>query len=207
MRRLVFFMLAGAVSPAFATINLRFDSTGPGQTVDFVYQGNAESAFGGVLNFTLDPAGANTPLQLYCADLKHFIGGGQQYGVNLTSTLSEPQYSVAGSIVSNSAGSVVTNDDATALQVAVWASVYGCNLATNSGGTFQLDAGWYAGHAGVVNTAIVMTSAGISNLSDAMHYNPVPEGSGQGQIGPVPEPTSLIAVGLGLAALAKRRRR
>lgn len=195
--------LLACVASSFASITLRFDSTGFGQGIDYVYNSNSRSNFAGMLNFT--DMTNSTAVGLFCVDLEHFISGGQTYQTSCTSTISEPTFQLAGSVVSNNYASVVDNDSATALQIAVWAARYGCNLATNTGGTFQLESTWYSNHASIINAAIGMTTIASSNLMDANHYTADPTGSGQDQLGPVPEPATLIGAGIALAALARRK--
>ena len=205
MRFALILGLAACVTPSFAAITLQYNSTGLGQSIDYVYNSSAKTGFAGQLNFT--DLTNNVALQLYCADLNDLISGGQTYNVNLSPTISDSAYQLAGSIVSNFYSTVTSNDDATALQVAVWYAIYNGNVATNTGGTFQLDSTWYSTHASVVNQAIAMTGTASSNVLDAVLYKADPQGSGQDQIGPVPEPITMLALGAGLAAMARKRRK
>ena len=197
--------LVACVTQSFASISIRFDNTGLGQGIDYVYNGNGRSNFAGQLNFTnLTDSVAFTT---YCVDLDHLIGGGQTYTVNLVPTIGDATFSQAGSVYANNYAAVATNDAAAALQIAIWASRYGTDLATNSGGTFQLESNWYTNHGSIIAAAQSMVALGVNNPLDANRLVPDPEGSGQAQLSPVPEPASLLAVGAGIAALARRRRK
>lgn len=198
--------LAACLTPsAFASITLHFDGTHEGQNIDMVYNGSAHTVYAGLLNFT-DQTN-NVLLRLYCADLDHFISGGQVYDVDPVSTIGLGALEVAGSVCSNSYYTVASDDSATALQIAIWASLYGTDLSTNSGPSFQLDGTWYSNHGSIISSAIAMVNLGVSNPMAATYYKPLPSDAGQAQLGPVPEPASFLAVGAGLAALARRSKK
>lgn len=198
-------LLAACVTPSFASITIRFDSLGYGQGIDYVYNGNNRSNFAGQLNFS--DLTNNVAFATYCVDLDHFIGYGQTYNVNPTPTLGDGTFQLPGSVYANSQASVASNDAGTALQIAIWAARYGTDLTMNTGGTFQLQSGWYSAHTGIVNTAIAMLNLGGSNPIDAYRLAPDPIDGGQAQLAPVPEPASMLAIGAGIAAIVRRRRK
>lgn len=195
--------LASLAIPSFASISIRFDNTLMGSSIDYVFQGNGASGFAGQLAFT--DLTDNSTFTSFCVDIDHHIGGGQTYDVDCSNTLGDAVYEYSGSVLANSAAAVTNNDSATAMQIAIWASRYGGDLVTNTGG-FHLESNWYANNGAIVNQAIGMMNLGASNLMDAQLLMPNPVESGQAQLRTVPEPASMVALGLGILAVARKRR-
>ena len=204
-RALTILGLAICASSAFAQISIRFDSTGLGRNVDMLFDGSSMTAFAGQLNFT-DQTN-NKALQTYCVDLENVITGGQNYNVNVQNTLGNPTFERAGSIHRANNTTVASNNAGAALQIAIWAARYGTNLSTNTGSRFKLSNSWYNNHQSIINEAIAMTQNGDANPGNALLYNPTQSNCGQAQIGSVPEPASIIALGVGAVGLLRRRKR
>ncbi len=205
MRLVLFAGLAVVATAVQASITIQFTGVDLGGSASYFYNGNAKSSFAGRLNFA--NLTDSSSFKTYCVDLDNAISGGQTYDVNITNTLGDSTFEFAGSVFANSYASVTNSDEATALQLAIWAARYGTDNTLLSGGTFQLDSGWASSNATIVSLAQSYYNAGISSVSDALHYDPIPAGSGQGQLGPVPEPGSMLACGLALGALLKRRKK
>lgn len=172
-----------------------FTGVGLGKSVTLsgAYNG---SVFAGQLHFS-DAKFGN--LTTYCVDLFNQIRTGMTYPVVLKdSTTAESGYKRAGNIVAAAAGQAKSADAAAGLQLAVWKTLY-------DGGSTN----WSTGKVRVQASGSVMNYANkflcySSQLGKANFYQTT-TCVGQSQMGAVPEPGSMIA--MGMAALACYRRK
>lgn len=200
-------LVAGVVASANADV-MRFTSLGRGKTISYKFNGSTVTGFAGELNFRQESTGDH--FTTMCIDLQHHISIGNQWSYATQDSLSaSTELRRGGNVYGNNFGGLTNNDEAAALQIAVWATRYGLNLTTNTNSnsnSFKLDSGWYGSHGAIVAKAIQYANSADVNHA-ALLYNPIPSTAGQGQVGAVPEPATLVALGLGLAAAARRRRK
>ena len=185
--------------------DIRYEGSGLGVgSIDYRFNGNKRSAFAGQLTFK--DLQKNILFKSMCADLEHVIENGQVYNViEKDSTTQGSRIAKAGSVFANNIASVNSDNKAAALQIAVWAARYGTNLYTNSGGDFQLEWSWVNNHGSIFSQA--KNYFGNDDTNSAVYLKPSPIDGGQAQLRPVPEPFTLLAAGLGIAVLAKKRRK
>ncbi|MBS1713501.1 MAG: hypothetical protein JST30_04110 [Armatimonadetes bacterium] len=205
MKTTLSLVFLGALAASAQAYDIRYEGSGLGVGgVDYKFYGSKRSAFAGQLTFK--DLQKNILFKSMCADLEHTISNGQVYNVvEKDSATQGSRISKAGSVFANNVASVNSDNKAAALQIAVWAARYGTNLNTNSGGDFQLEWSWVSSHGSIFSQA--KAYFGNDDQNSAVYLKPSPIDGGQAQLRPVPEPFSLLAAGLGLAALAKKRRR
>lgn len=190
-----------AATAAQATMTYLGSHAGAGLTVN--YNGNNMNVFAGKLKFKDNTTNAN--FMSVCADLDNVISNGQTwtFGTALTSTLGTNK-KAAGHILATNWFGATTNDQCLALQVAVWEAVYdfnGTNTANFGGGIFK--ATLNAGQLALANGYY----AAATGSGDAIYFGPLPSNAGQGQMTVVPEPATLGALGVGLAAMLRKRKK
>lgn len=202
-----FFILAMAVSAAAissASSTIKFLGTNGGKSVEIKYNGNSKTVFAGKMNFkNLD---SSTFFQTVCGDLNNFISGGQSWLVNERNATSvSASMGAAGNIVAKYFNAADNNEKKAALQLAVWEAVYDFNGGTNP----NFDSGVFQGKnlsSSLKNQAKLYYMA-VNMAGAAIYFEPQPSNAGQGQLGLVPEPATMAILGLGVAALARRRRK
>ena len=206
MRKVFGIVWVGFVLSAVAgAYEIRFENTGRGRTVDYVFKGNSRSNFAGDLTFT--DLRTNLLFRTMCGDLDNVIQDGDQYNVvEKQSNTMGGGYQKGGTVFAKNIDAANTNNRAAALQIAVWAARYGTNLGTNSGGDFQLDSGWIANNTSIYNQAVSYFNSANQGPANALFLEPSPVNGGQAQYAPVPEPVSLLAMGSGVALLLRRRK-
>lgn len=187
----------GVVASSFA--NLTFVGTNGGESISIDYFGNSRGVFAGRLEFTL----SGNQLFTYCVDLDNTINGGQSWACwSFNTSTQVANLQTAGHILANSFGLADTAEKKAGLQIALWEAMYDGLSANLGAGDFQVT----SASANALTHAATYSAYGTT-AGDAIYYRPEPIDAGQGQIGIVPEPATMAAIGIGLAALARRRRK
>lgn len=192
-----------AFCPANAILTYMGTDCGENVTLAGIFNGGV---FAGKLKFndSLNACGVGFNFLTVCADLQHTIGTGNQWNPTCTLTGSmSANYALAGNIVDQYFNSAVLNPDCAGLQLAVWEAIY-------DGGVFDLNNGnvQATGSAGALAAAAFYYN-NVSSTNSAMFiddFNQVPGTFiGQGQLTPVPEPGSMVALACGAAIVILRR--
>lgn len=164
------------------------------------YSGNV---YAGLLKFDESSLGT---LKTFCVDLDHAISSGQSWPDSIweTSTYGVAGVQYAGNLIAADYAQVDSKAKAVGLQLAIWEARYDDINNPNP----DFDNGEF--------TASGMSSGALAAANSFWQDRLTPgnallirneNGHGQDQLTPVPEPASLAAIGIGFAALLRRRRR
>jgi hypothetical protein len=187
---------------AHANIKYMGVDLGQGQAVD--YNGTPMNVFAGKLNFL--NLNTNVNFKTVCGDLGNVISNGQQWNcVPLQASSVSANMGAAGRIVAGAFYLPTNNEQAAALQLAVWEAVY--DAGTNAG-TADFTTGVFKTN--ISSNLLTLANTYYSYVNtpgEAIYFQPNPLNAGQGQLAPVPEPATMLTLGAGLLIAARRRRK
>lgn len=213
---ILFSMLAATVAPATALPTLDIIGTGKGKNtkISLNFGSDFDSVFSGELNLELVTGMGTTQFRGFCTDADLRAPGGS-WGVSILDTNSlHPNGSRIAYLVNKYLPGITasgTNDEGRALQLAIW------ELSEESSGTFDLSGGSFRASetngnplsAATLNwtqTYLADIGTGVGPFY-ASNLNSSGRQFSQNMVTAVPEPASIAAIGFGLAAVLRRRRR
>lgn len=213
---LLLLTMAAMVAPATALPTLDILGTGKGKNVKISLDGGSDydSVFAGELKLELVTGIESTRFRGLCTDADLRAPGGS-WGVQVLDTNSlAPNGARIAYLVNKYLPGITasgSNDEGRALQLVVW------ELSEESGGTFDLTDGSFRAKETNGNplsaATVTWTATYLADLGSgvAPFYASNLDGQGrqlsQNMVAAVPEPGTIAAIGLGLAAVLRRRRR
>lgn len=203
MKKVIIAAVATAIAglATASPFDIKFTGTGAGAGANITWFGNVMNVFAGKLNFVKNPSGP--AFTTVCADLGHYISGGQVYNVDLQFSSAAPaNVALAGRIVAANFASATSNEQAAALQLAVWEALYdGASTPSFGGGNFCTN-----GSTHNYDNLATQYYLNCPTNGEALYYKTTGN-TGQSQLGVVPEPAALTALLAGMGVLAMRRKR
>jgi hypothetical protein len=185
--------------PTFAMADIvKVESFGPGMGIDYKFDGANQSNRAGQINIKWN--GVST--WSYCVDLEYQVRIGNEYGA--TSIAPPPgAYLAAAYLADMFRAGADTHVEAAALQAAIWESIYGSRFELTDTDATLL--GYYDTY------VAALPAPGTFNGSNYVYLDLYTKGypcdEKQDLITGVPEPGTLLLMGLGLIGLAGLRRK
>jgi hypothetical protein len=173
------------------------------EAVNIVYKGSSLNVWSGPVSASFK-GGSN--FDSYCVDLDHWINLPTAYEVK-TSPINSLMYGGRAAFLYNQyASGVDSKVKGAALQVAIWDVIAdnGDGLGSGDFKTKNLS----ADVKDLANSYLAASSgkSGVAVLFEAIDHGPNCD-KNQNFMGPVPEPASMAVLGMGVAALLRRRRK
>jgi len=191
-------------NPSGTNVNMQYTSVDPNNQVTINTGGSNFNVLAGQMNFKVN----NVMMKGYCIDLEQFANTNVQTYEKFEHTAGR-----VGWILEQLEGPT-TSTQRSALQVAMWELVYdyandGSAFVPNlAAGNFKLIS---SADANVASTAVNYLNTMFSSTANVAGYNRYHSDSFQDYVSfnanPVPEPATMLALGLGAAFVARRRKR
>ncbi len=183
--------------------NIQLLGTSLGQELNLTYPSTTRNIWCGQLRIL--NLNTNVQFKAMCGDITQVVNPLDQWLCTQTTTNTlSPQYQAAGHLIANVFPTLTTNDQAAALNVAIWELFYDFGATPDfNNGLFKVN----GGPANVINLATSYYNTYKNGSGVATAYLPLPGGYGQIQLTPVPEPGAMLALVAGGAMLIARRRK